>query len=164
MWVFPRGRRGDGHLHRGKTYNGAIGVDPKMHPLRHITQFAEDLGKATGVVTTVQWSHATPAGFVAHNLSRHNYVEIAQEIILDSACEVIMGCGHSWDEMRVIVTGAHEYGYLTGPGSGLLTDDPWGEPFAVWNPVANNSPGKLAGMAQQWPYKSVNTSLRQRPW
>lgn len=49
---------------------------------------------ATGVVTSVPWSHATPAGFVAHNPSRNNYEAIAREMIESSATNVIMGCGH----------------------------------------------------------------------
>ena len=53
-----------------KTFKGAIGLDPDKAPLKHTVQIAEQLGKATGVVTTVQISHATPAGFVAHNKNR----------------------------------------------------------------------------------------------
>jgi len=55
---------------------------------------AESTGKATGVVTSVPFSHATPAAFVAHNESRNNYHEIAHEMIMKSAVDVIMGCGH----------------------------------------------------------------------
>jgi alkaline phosphatase len=76
-----------------KTYGGAIGVDVDGTPLKHFMQAAEELGKSTGVVTSVQFSHATPAGFVAHNVSRNNYAEIANEMIYDSATDVIMGCG-----------------------------------------------------------------------
>ena len=42
----------------------------------------------------VEWSHATPAGFVAHNVSRNNYAAIAQEMIDSSATDVIMGAGN----------------------------------------------------------------------
>ncbi len=77
-----------------KTYNGAIGVDANGQPLKHLSQRAEELGKATGVVTTVEFSHATPAGFVAHNTSRNNYAQIAQEMIVSSATDVIMGAGN----------------------------------------------------------------------
>jgi alkaline phosphatase len=61
--------------------------------LEHATQYAEDRGMATGVVTSVEFSHATPAGFVAHNASRNNYAEIANEMIYESAADVIMGAG-----------------------------------------------------------------------
>jgi len=58
--------------------------------------FAEDRGKATGVVSSVQFSHATPAAFVAHNVNRNNCEKIAREMIYDSAVDVIMGAGHPW--------------------------------------------------------------------
>lgn len=76
-----------------KTYSGAIGVDLNKKNLVHFMEKAEELGKATGVVTSVEFSHATPAGFVAHNESRNNYESIAREMIYSSAVDVIMGCG-----------------------------------------------------------------------
>jgi len=82
-----------------KTYSGAIGMDPSMpqpQALKHVLEVAEELGKATGVITSVEWTHATPAGFVAHNVSRNNYAEIGEEMVYDSAVDVIMGCGHPW--------------------------------------------------------------------
>jgi len=77
-----------------KTYNGAIGVGGRKERLPHLMEQAERLGKATGVVTTVQFSHATPAGFVAHNGGRDNYEAIAKEMLLDSAADVVIGAGH----------------------------------------------------------------------
>jgi alkaline phosphatase len=79
-----------------KTFYGAIGVDLDKQPLLHSLEKAEDLGKATGVVTSVEWTHATPAGFVAHNISRNNYAAIGAEMVYDSAVDVIMGAGHPW--------------------------------------------------------------------
>ncbi|NNJ61891.1 MAG: alkaline phosphatase [Dactylosporangium sp.] len=77
-----------------KTYSGAIGVDPAGADLVHAFQKAEETGRSTGVVTSVQLSHATPAGFVAHNVTRNDYPGIANEMIYDSATDVIMGGGH----------------------------------------------------------------------
>ncbi len=77
-----------------KTYDSAIGVDVDGKPLQNVLEAAEELGKATGVVTSVEFSHATPAGFVAHNAYRDDYAEIAKEMIYRSPLEVIMGCGH----------------------------------------------------------------------
>ncbi|HRZ76125.1 MAG TPA: alkaline phosphatase, partial [Bacteroidales bacterium] len=77
-----------------KTVNGAIGMDIHGKPLPNLTEMAEALGKATGVVTSVPISHATPAGFVAHNVHRNNYDQIARDMLLDSRVDVIMGCGH----------------------------------------------------------------------
>ena len=77
-----------------KTHNGYIGVDVAGNPVPNGLELAEQKGKATGVVTSVEWSRATPAGFVAHNISRNNYAAIAQEMVNTSAADVIMGAGH----------------------------------------------------------------------
>ena len=79
-----------------KTFGGAIGVDLDEQPVVHALEVAEGKGKSTGVVTSVEWTHATPAGFVAHNDSRNNYAAIGQEMIYNSTADVIMGAGHPW--------------------------------------------------------------------
>jgi alkaline phosphatase len=76
-----------------KTYNGAIGVGPNKQPVQNILERAEELRMATGVVSSVPFSHATPAAFLAHNEGRGNYCDIAASM-LGSAAEVIMGAGH----------------------------------------------------------------------
>jgi alkaline phosphatase len=98
-----------------KTYRGAIGVDLEGQPLTHIVQIVEDLGLSTGIVTSVQLSHATPAGFVAHNVSRNNYEEIAQEMIYDSRLDVIMGAGHPFfDGNGLLIETPNTYRYVGG--------------------------------------------------
>ncbi len=77
-----------------KTYKGAIGVDLDQQPLRHLTETAKELGKATGIVTSVPFSHATPAGFCVHNWSRNNYEAIARDMLYKSDLDVLMGAGH----------------------------------------------------------------------
>lgn len=77
-----------------KTYSGAIGVDAEKRPVENVLERGEAHGRATGVVTSVQISHATPAGFVAHSEGRGAYAEIAAQMIGDSAVDVIMGAGH----------------------------------------------------------------------
>ena len=44
-----------------KTFNGAVGVDTKGKPIRTLLEDARRDGKATGLVTTSQVTHATPA-------------------------------------------------------------------------------------------------------
>jgi alkaline phosphatase len=77
-----------------KTSNGSIGVDIQGNKLENIIERCEKLGMSTGVVTTVPISHATPAGFVAHQNSRRDYKEIADEMINQSGLEVLFGCGN----------------------------------------------------------------------
>lgn len=77
-----------------KTYDAAIGVDQDEQKLVNICEDFEAQNKATGVITSVEFSHATPAGFVAHNSSRQNYSELANEMIKDSKTDLIMGAGN----------------------------------------------------------------------
>jgi len=77
-----------------KTYNRCIGVGVDKKPLLNLTEFAKTLGKSTGVVTSVNFSDATPATFSTHNTNRDNYEEIAQSMILDSKLDVIIGAGN----------------------------------------------------------------------
>jgi alkaline phosphatase len=71
----------------------------------------------------VEFSHATPAGFVAHNVSRHNYAAIAMEMIYDSALEVIMGAGAP-DYDNNGDPGTSSTQYVGGPGTFAdMTDD-----------------------------------------
>ena len=77
-----------------KTYDNGIGVDVNKAPVKHISEYFEEEGKATGVVSSVQFYHATPAAFVAHDVSRNSYNTIAAEMIYDSAADVIMAPGH----------------------------------------------------------------------
>ncbi|RJP23323.1 MAG: hypothetical protein C4527_20450 [Candidatus Omnitrophota bacterium] len=79
-----------------KTQNEMIGELENGDALPHIMEDAEALGKATGVLTTVYFSHATPAGFIAHDHSRRSYEEIAIEMIWKSKVDLIIGAGHPW--------------------------------------------------------------------
>ncbi len=77
-----------------KTLNGAIGIGIHGDTLMHISQSAKALGKATGVVSSVPLSHATPASFAAHNEQRNNYAQIAQYMFFHTATDVIMAPGN----------------------------------------------------------------------
>jgi alkaline phosphatase len=131
-----------------KTTDGAIGVDPEGTPLRHVLSRCEGLGMATGVVTTVPLSHATPAGFVAHNVSRYNCEEIAREMILDSPIDCIMGCGNPWyDNNGHRRAGAGSYAYVGGePLWRALTAGQAG----AWNAGRDDADGDGKPGAGEW--------------
>ncbi|MDR2253260.1 MAG: alkaline phosphatase [Bifidobacteriaceae bacterium] len=76
-----------------KTSNGVLGYTPTAERLITIGEHASAIGKAVGLVTTVAFDHATPAGFITHNTNRNDYFGLATEMI-DSGIEVIMGAGH----------------------------------------------------------------------
>jgi alkaline phosphatase len=78
-----------------KVYDGQLNISTTGIQLKTITEIARDLSKSSGVVTTVMWSHATPAGMFAHNTSRNNYSLIANEMLGGtSPLSVIMGAGN----------------------------------------------------------------------
>ena len=77
-----------------KTYNNAINFDNFGKPMQFVTQVAKQAGKATGVVTSVQFSHATPAAFSAQNISRKNMTSIASTMLTSGNVDLIMGTGH----------------------------------------------------------------------
>lgn len=64
-----------------KTYNGAISVDHDHKPLTTMLEIAKSKAMKTGIVVTAQINHATPAGFLAHDPSRQNYNQIADDYI-----------------------------------------------------------------------------------
>ncbi len=100
-----------------KTHYGIIGLDVNKKPLKHLIERCEELGKATGVVTSVSISHATPAGFAAHNEYLKNYTDIANEMFYRSSLEVIMGAGHPMyddDNKFIIKPDDSEYKYIGG--------------------------------------------------
>lgn len=67
---------------------------PVAGQLKTIAQLLRDrLGYAIGVVSTVPFSHATPAAMVSHNRKRGNYHEIASEILTAVKPEVVIGGG-----------------------------------------------------------------------
>ncbi len=80
-----------------KSYNNAINwsdLDQAMMG-ESLPEVAYRAGKSAGVVTSVQWSHATPAALGgAHNRDRDNYAEIAREMLAAPYLQVIMGAGH----------------------------------------------------------------------
>ena len=77
-----------------KTYNNAINWSNDGRALRHMGELAKASGRALGVVTSVQISHATPASYLAQNISRNNYAEIGAQIVTEGLADLVMGAGH----------------------------------------------------------------------
>ncbi|MBN1766216.1 MAG: alkaline phosphatase [Sedimentisphaerales bacterium] len=121
-----------------KTYDGYLGMGTDIQPIEHIIEVCEDLGMATGVITSMVISHATPAGFSVHHTSRLEYSVIAQKMIYESGLDVIMGCGHPFYDHNGIYTGDGFYHYV-------------GE--ATWTDLLNGTAGGDAdgdGIADAW--------------
>ncbi len=75
-----------------KTYKRAIGVNIDTVPINSILEIAEENDKATGLIATSTITHATPASFIAHQPSRYNYEEIAEDF-LKTDIDVFIGGG-----------------------------------------------------------------------
>ncbi|QLE84552.1 alkaline phosphatase [Shewanella sp. Scap07] len=101
-----------------KSYNGAIAVDHQHSPLVTMMDQANEAGYNTGVVVTSQVNHATPASFLAHNKSRRNYNQIADNYAdnllkgLGSA-DILLGGGTEYFQRqdRNLVEEFINYGY-----------------------------------------------------
>jgi alkaline phosphatase len=69
--------------------------DPDTGALKTIAELLrEKKGYAIGVVSTVPFTHATPAAHVSHNKSRNNYHDIGHEILTAVKPEVVVGGGY----------------------------------------------------------------------
>jgi len=75
-----------------KTNNGHIGVLPSGEKLKTILEIAEKHGKASGLIATSAITHATPASFIAHHPSRHEYEALAMDF-LQTEVDVFFGGG-----------------------------------------------------------------------
>jgi len=76
-----------------KTYNGAIGLDKDKNQVKTILEEAEEMGMATGLVSTSAITHATPASFIAHQPNRNMYEEIAADF-LKTDIDLFIGGGY----------------------------------------------------------------------
>ncbi len=78
-----------------KTKNGMLGVLPDGKPVRSILEAAQGIGKSVGLVTTVTITHATPAGFGAHEAARGDEDAIAPQY-LAKRIDVLLGGGEQF--------------------------------------------------------------------
>ncbi|WP_396265822.1 alkaline phosphatase [Halobacillus shinanisalinarum] len=88
-----------------KTYNGAIAVDLQQEDTQTVLEAAKKKGKATGLVSTSQITHATPAAFGSHENSRQSYDKIADDFYDD------------------LISGEHKVDVLLGGGTDYFVRD-----------------------------------------
>ena len=82
-----------------KTFNKAIGVNKDSIPVTTILEEAEAKNLRTGLVATSTIVHATPASFIAHNVDRRAYEEIAEDF-LDTEIDFFAGGGKKFFDLR----------------------------------------------------------------
>lgn len=69
-----------------------IGADWRGRSVENVVEVAHRVGKSAGLVTDTRITHATPAGFVAHQANRESENEIAVDM-LQERVEVLFGGG-----------------------------------------------------------------------
>ena len=79
-----------------KTNNGVVGMDPDSIPMPSMLDLFAEQGKKTGVVVTCSVTHATPADFLAHNITRSDNEGIALEISEKEGLDVLFGGGKKY--------------------------------------------------------------------
>lgn len=75
-----------------KTNNGMIAASVEGEELPTVMEMARTKGMSAGVIATSQITHATPAGFVAHEGARSDYFDIAKDFLKGTA-DVFIGGG-----------------------------------------------------------------------
>lgn len=81
------------------TLNGRVGIDLDGQPAENLVELAKSYGLATGIVTTTQITHATPACFTAHVNSRGQHADIAAQMA-ELRPDVLLGGGRNEFEAR----------------------------------------------------------------
>jgi len=74
--------------------NGAVNIGPDGTHHKPILPIFRDAGKATGLVTTTEITHATPAGFAANVESRGQGEDIAVQY-LEREVDILLGGGNN---------------------------------------------------------------------
>lgn len=76
-----------------KTNNKFIGVNDKQMPLANMVEGAKLAGKATGIISTSQIMHATPAAYSSHYPDRSKEEIIAEQQVYNNI-DMVLGGGY----------------------------------------------------------------------
>jgi alkaline phosphatase len=176
-----------------KTANGWLGMTAESNATEEATsavarpvartnvmEAAERKRLSTGVVSSVPFSHATPAGFVVHAPERGSYTGIVRQM-LDSPLDVIIGCGHPEatneppPKAGIYGSDSRRFSYVGGAGTwtqivngavmsdadGDGTPDPWTfvqDASAFASLASGQAPRRLLGIP-----RAKNTLQQARP-
>ena len=129
-----------------KTKNGMIGMNPDSISVNSILFNANKNGLSTGIVVACAVTHATPASYVAHQVNRDMYDEIAADY-LKSNIDVFIGGGRKYFEKRI--------------DGRNLTDELKGKNYQIaytLEDIKATKSGKLAGLL----YEDHNPPMPER--
>ncbi len=86
-----------------ETRNETLSLTPSGYRTETILEWAEGRGLATGLVTNMRLSHATPAAFAAHQISRYEPEPvILDQMLFEHDVDVLLGGG-----ARALVPAGH---------------------------------------------------------
>jgi alkaline phosphatase len=143
-----------------KTTKGRVNTDINSTWMTTLAELADVEGMSIGAISSVEFTHATPACVWAHNDSRNNYEDIGIEMIYSSGLDVIMGAGHPLfgHNGEPVAPGTNSYKYVGGQATwdalvNGTTGQGWTliETKADFEALANGTmspPDRLAGVAQ----------------
>lgn len=117
-----------------KSNSGYVGVLPSVidmpgvngnpndafTPVANVLEGAKQLGKATGIVSTSEIQHATPASFSSHVTSRSNYDDIGEQQVYQNM-DVILGGGYDYLKSENRKDGENLVSVIEEKGYDLLT-------------------------------------------
>ncbi|MBR2021641.1 MAG: alkaline phosphatase [Clostridia bacterium] len=93
-----------------KTKGGRIGINHEGKPVASVLEAAQSIGMATGLVSTYEWMHATPASFAAHVMDRTDYKNLYQQIE-NQKIDVVLGSGYGAVKNYATISNATDRGY-----------------------------------------------------
>lgn len=79
-----------------KTNNGIIGMNSDSIAVPSMLEIFSEKGMKTGLVVTSYLTHATPASFVAKNINRNNYEDIALDFAQCDKVDLLIGGGRKY--------------------------------------------------------------------
>ena len=158
-----------------KTRNGRLAMTSDGTPLTTVVEAMERGGRSTGVVTSVQFAHATPAGCAAQALKRSAYLDISRDLLTRSRLDVIMGAGHPLHDRQGRPAAKADYrnvggeetwqGLLAGTAGGDADGDGWPDPWTLVQDAGafaalatGEAPARVVGVA-----RVRETLQQQRP-
>lgn len=154
-----------------KSHNRAINWSDLNQPIRPtMCEAGKAAGKSVGVVTSVPWSHATPAGLSsAHCDDRNKYADIANQMLDGTVMDVVMGAGNpDYDQNGAPVTAEKDYQFVGGEATWQAIEEARSRPdgtYQGFRPVSTKAefeallsdptPARVVGTAQ------VGSTLQQ---
>ena len=76
-----------------KSLRKYLGLDYEKNSVKNVVELAKEYSKSSGIVTNESITDATPAAFTVHLSSRDDEKLVAQEQIVNSAADIIIGGG-----------------------------------------------------------------------